>query len=43
MLDEAKANEYKQQIHDALNRSFFPSYQYLIDELSSMKDEIGKS
>mgnify|MGYP001038445456 CR=1 FL=1 len=42
MLDEAKANEYKQQIHDALNRSFFPSYQYLIDELSSMKDEIGE-
>ncbi len=41
MLDDAKAREYKDQIHEALKASFFPAYQTIIDELGAMKDQIG--
>jgi uncharacterized protein (DUF885 family) len=39
-LDEAKAQEYKQQISDAMQNSFFPSYQQIIDGLEALKHEI---
>lgn len=40
-LDKDKADEYKSQIHEALNQNFFPVYQTMIDSLSAMKKDIG--
>ena len=40
-LDSEKSETYKQQIRDALQQSFFPSFQTIIDGLNGLKDKNG--
>lgn len=39
-LDPEKTIQYEKQIKDALDTSFFPSYQLMIDGLTKLKDSI---
>lgn len=40
-LDQAKADEYKTKIHEALQASFFPAFQTMIDGLNDLSGQIG--
>ena len=39
-LSDDKKEDYKQQIKDAMNNSFFSSYQTMKDELTALKDQV---
>lgn len=40
--DKAKADSLKKEIRDALNTSFFPAFQTIIDGVNSLKEQNGK-
>lgn len=40
MLDQDKADALKKRIHQALDESFFPSFQTIINEMTLLKDDI---
>ena len=39
-LDSEKAEKYKKQIHEALDKDYSPSFTYLKDELEKLKDYV---
>ena len=40
MLDTAKTESYKKQVHEALEKYFFPSYEKMIQGLEKVKDSV---